>query len=67
MKRKIFEVVKLKNEDMATILEVDKDSYKVEVVGKDGKIKQITEINEDDIDEVIIAKQVKKVTFTKDK
>lgn len=56
MKRKIFEVVKLKNEDMATILEVDKDSYKVEVVGKDGKIKQITEINEDDIDEVIIAK-----------
>ena len=56
MKRKIFEVVKLKNEDMATILEVDKDSYKVEVVGKDSKIKQITEINEDDIDEVIIAK-----------
>ena len=27
MKRKVFEVIKLKNEDMATIIGIDKDSY----------------------------------------
>lgn len=56
MKRKVFEVVKLKSGDMATIIGIDKDSYKVEVVNKNGKRKEITEISENDIDEVIISK-----------
>ena len=56
MKRKVFEVIKLKNEDMATIIGIDKDSNKVEIVGKNGKRKEITEISENDIDEVIISK-----------
>lgn len=56
MKRKVFEVIKLKNEDMATIIGIDKDSYKVEIVNKNGKRKEITEISENDIDEVIISK-----------
>ena len=56
MKRKVFEVVKIKSGDMATIIVVDKDSYKVEIVGKNGKIKEITEINENDIDKVIVTK-----------
>ncbi len=56
MKRKLFEVVKLKNDDIATIIEIDKDSYKVEIINKNAKIKQITESIEEDIDEVIIEK-----------
>ena len=56
MKRKVFEVIKLKNEDMATIIGIDEDSYKVEIVGKNGKRKEITEISENDIDEVVISK-----------
>lgn len=56
MKRKVFEVVKLKNGYMATIIGIDNDYYKVEIVNKNGKRKQITQINEDDIEEVIIAK-----------
>ncbi len=55
MKRKVFEVFKLKNGDMATIIGTDKD-YKVEIVGKNGKRKEITEINENDIDKVIVTK-----------
>lgn len=56
MKIKIFEVVKLKTGDMATIIGMDKDSYKVEVVGKNGERKKITTITENDIQEVIITK-----------
>ena len=56
MKRKVFEVVKLKSGEKATIMGIDKNTYKVEIVGKNGKRKQITDINEDDIDEVIFAK-----------
>ena len=56
MKRKVFEVVKLKSGDMATILEVDKDRYKVEVVDKRGKSKGTIEVSENDIDEIIISK-----------
>ena len=46
MKRKVFEVIKLKSGDMATIIGIDKDSYKVEIVNKNGKRKDITEISE---------------------
>ena len=54
--KKVFEVIKLKSGDMATIIGIDKDSYKVEIVNKNGKRKDITEISENDIDEVIISK-----------
>ena len=56
MKRKVFEVVKLVDGNMATILEVEQNTYKVEIVCKNGKRKEVTEIKENDIDEVIIAK-----------
>lgn len=39
MKRKVIEVVKLKNDDMVTIIEIDKDSYKVEIINKNVKRK----------------------------
>ena len=34
LKRKVFEVVKLKNGYMATIIGIEKNSYKVEIVNK---------------------------------
>lgn len=56
MKRKIFDVVKLITGNMATILQIDGNSYKVEVVDKDGKIQGIEIIEEDEIQETIISK-----------
>ena len=56
MNRKIFEVVKLTNGYLATIIGINKDSYKVEIVNNNGKRKKITEINENDIKEVIVTK-----------
>lgn len=56
MQRKIFEVVKLVDGSLATIIGINEESYKVEVVDKSGKRKQITEINENDIQDVIIKK-----------
>lgn len=56
MKRKVFEVVELKSGEMATIIGIDKNNYKVEIVTKNGKRKEITDINEEDIEKVIIAK-----------
>ena len=56
MNRKISEVVKLTNGYLATIIGINKDSYKVEIVNHDGKRKKITEINENDIKEVIVTK-----------
>ena len=56
MKRKVFEVVKLTDGNLATIIGIEKDSYKVEIVNKNGKRKEITEISENDIDKVIISK-----------
>lgn len=56
MKRKVFDVVKLVDENMATILEVELNTYKVEIVDKKGKTKEIKEIKEEDIKDVIIAK-----------
>lgn len=47
MKRKVFEAVKLKSGEMATILNVDNDKYKVEVVGENGV--SIIIINNDNI------------------
>lgn len=59
MKRKVFEVVKIKSGDMALIIRIDKISYKVEIVNKNAKRKEMTKINENDIDEVIVIKQNK--------
>ena len=59
MNRKIFEVVKLTNGYLATIIGINKDSYKVEIVNNNGKRKKITEINETDIKEVIVKKKKK--------
>lgn len=67
MNRKIFEVVKLTNGYLATIIGINKDAYKVEIVNDKGKRKEITEINENDIKEVIVTKQKQIITFTKEK
>lgn len=56
MKRKVFDVIKLVDGNMATILEVDKDTYKAEIVNKRGKSQGIKNIKEEDIKEVIISK-----------
>ena len=56
MKRKVFDVVKLVDGNMATILEVYKDTYKIEKVNNKGESQGIIEISENDIDEIIISK-----------
>lgn len=56
MKEKIFNVVRLLNGDLATILEVNKNSYKVEIVDEKGKSKGFKTIKEEDIKEVIVSK-----------
>lgn len=56
MKRKIFEVVKLTDGKLATIIGINKNTYKVEIVNEKGKRTEIKNINEDDINEIIVAK-----------
>lgn len=56
MKNKVFEVVRLLDGNLATILEVDSNSYKVEIVDKKGKTKEITKVKDEDIKEVIVSK-----------
>lgn len=55
MKYKIFEVVRLKNKNRATILNViDKKRYFVEIVNEFGKTIDKKEISENEIDSQII-------------
>lgn len=57
MKIKIFDVVKLRNENKATILEKnDNNTYKAEIVNAEGKTEGITQISETDITEVVFSK-----------
>ena len=55
MKYKIFDVVKLKNKNKATILNiVDKKKYFAEIVNENGKIIEKKEMFENEIDTQII-------------
>ena len=53
MKIKVFDVVELNNGNKATILSIDEDVYKAEVVTSDGKSKGISNLEEKDIKEII--------------
>lgn len=54
---KVFEVVKLKNGDKATIIEIKANSYKVAVFGESGALKGHEYITNQDIVDVIYSKE----------
>lgn len=49
----VFDVVGLKNGYKATILESNKDTYKVEIINNKGLSQGIKQINEKDIEKII--------------
>lgn len=49
MNYKVFEVVQLENDNLATILGKSDNTYKVEEIDKNGEIKGIKEITDYDI------------------
>ncbi len=57
MKFKIFDVVEVNNGNKATILSVDNEQYKVEIVTNDGKSKGIVDLEEKDIKKLIFKKE----------
>lgn len=56
-KMKIFEVVKLKNGDKATIIEIKANSYKAAIFDVDGTLKGHKYITNQDIDDIIYSKE----------
>ena len=56
MKAKLFEVVELNNGNLATILEVNKDLYRAEIIDKKGNSLGIQNISNVDIKEIIYNK-----------
>lgn len=52
-KIKVFDVVELKNKDKATILKSNTNTYMAEVVGENGETKEITTIDESNIERII--------------
>ncbi len=56
MKIKIFDVVELNSGNKATIIEINKNGYKAEIVDNNGKSKGILQIEEKDIKKVIFSK-----------
>ena len=56
MKYKQFDVVKLKNGYNATILGLNDNKYNVEIVDNEGKRKELSEIQDDDILEYVLKK-----------
>ena len=55
-KYEIFDVVELKNKDRATILGINKETYSVEIVDKDGNTKEVKEISADEVEKIIYTK-----------
>lgn len=56
MEYKIFDVVELKNNDLATILDKENNTYKVEEIDSKSNMKKITEITDDDIKKLRFSK-----------
>lgn len=56
MKFNQFDVVELKNKDMATILGINGNKYKVEIINNKGTRKEFAEIREYDISSIIYKK-----------
>ena len=55
-KYEIFDVVELKNKDRATILAINKETYSVEIVDKNGNTKEIKEISSDEVEKIVYTK-----------
>lgn len=53
-----FDVVELKDKNKATILNFQNNKYLVDVVSPDGKSLGIMEIDDNDIEKIIFAKQL---------
>jgi len=56
MKVKLFEVVSLNNGNLATIIGINKDTYKAELIDEKGKSLGIKEITNSEIKEIIYNK-----------
>lgn len=56
MKAKLFEVVRLESGNLATILEVNKDLYKAEVIDENGKSLGVKDITNSEIKEILYYK-----------
>ena len=56
MKIKVFDVVELKNNNLATILEIKDNKYFAEIVDKNGKTLETRNINQDDVKRIIFSK-----------
>lgn len=52
----MFDVVRLNNGNLATILNYDKSIYKVEVVNENGVSLGIKEISDDEIEKIVYKK-----------
>lgn len=59
MKIKLFDVVKLNSGNNATILGINKNTYRAEILTEEGKTLEFKEITNSDIKEVIYTKQNK--------
>ncbi|MBP3255633.1 MAG: hypothetical protein J6M60_03995 [Clostridia bacterium] len=59
MKIKLFDVVKLNNGNNATILGINKNTYRAEILTEEGKTLEFKEITNSEIKEVIYTKQNK--------
>ena len=57
IKCNLFDVVELNNEDKATILSIEQNTYRVEIVDENGKTKDLKEIQKNDVKKVIFPKQ----------
>ena len=57
IKCKLFDVVKLNNDDNATILGINQNTYNVEIVNDEGITKGFKEIPKEDVKEVVFAKK----------
>lgn len=56
MEYKVFDVVELKNNNLATILDKINNTYKVEEIDSKAKIQKITEITDNDIKKIKYSK-----------
>lgn len=56
MKYNQFDVVELNNSDRATIIAISDNEYKVDIVDENGKIKEVKNIKQDEIKNVIFKK-----------
>ena len=59
MKIKLFDVVKLNSGNNATILGINKNTYRAEILTEEGKTLEFKEITNSEIIEVIYTKQNK--------